>query len=70
MLAHFLDGGWTEIVESLNDEEGERLFDDIESAHGSCLACRAAKLLEKARPPAKFVSLLTRLSQYAPLLGN
>ncbi|MFI5107296.1 MAG: hypothetical protein ACHP78_00455 [Terriglobales bacterium] len=33
MLAHFLDGGWTEIVESLNDEEGERLFDDIESAH-------------------------------------
>jgi hypothetical protein len=33
VLAHFLDGGWTEIVESLNDEEGERLFDDIESAH-------------------------------------
>jgi hypothetical protein len=32
VLAHFLDGGWTEIVESLNDEEGEKLFDDIESA--------------------------------------
>jgi hypothetical protein len=31
VLAHFLDGGWTEIVESLNDEEGEKLFDDIES---------------------------------------
>jgi hypothetical protein len=33
VLAHFLDGGWTEIVESLNDEEGEGLFDDVESAH-------------------------------------
>lgn len=33
VLAHFIDGGWTEIAESLNDEEGERLFDDIESAH-------------------------------------
>ena len=33
VLARFLDGGWSEIVESLGDEEGDRLFDDIESAH-------------------------------------
>ena len=34
VLAHFLDGGWTEILESLHaDEESEKLFDDAESAH-------------------------------------
>ena len=33
VLARFLDGGWTEIVESLDEEEGDRLFDEIESAH-------------------------------------
>jgi hypothetical protein len=33
VLARFLDGGWSEIVESLDNEEGDRLFDDIESAH-------------------------------------
>ena len=33
VLAHFLDGGWTEIVESRDEEESERLFDTVESAH-------------------------------------
>jgi hypothetical protein len=33
VLAHFLDGGWTEILESLNEVESEILFDEIESAH-------------------------------------
>jgi len=33
VLARFLDGGWTEIVEPLDDEEGDRFFDDVESAH-------------------------------------
>jgi hypothetical protein len=33
VLAHFLDGGWNEILESLHEEESERLFDAVESAH-------------------------------------
>ncbi len=33
VLAHFLDGGWTEILESRDEEEGEMLFDNVESAH-------------------------------------
>jgi hypothetical protein len=33
VLAHFLEGGWTEIVESLDEEENERLFATVESAH-------------------------------------
>ena len=33
VLARFLDGGWTEIVESLDDEESDQFFDEIESAH-------------------------------------
>ena len=33
VLAHFLDGGWTEIMESREEEECERLFDTVESAH-------------------------------------
>jgi hypothetical protein len=33
VLAHFLDGGWTEIMESPDEEEVEMLFDNIESAH-------------------------------------
>ncbi len=33
VLAHFLDGGWTEILESLDEEENERFFDTIESGH-------------------------------------
>jgi len=44
LLARFLDGGWSEIVESLDDEEGDRLFDEIESAH--------AKLSRMARAEA------------------
>ena len=32
-LTHFLDGGWTEIVESRDEEESEGLFDSVESAH-------------------------------------
>ena len=32
VLAHFFDGGWTEILESLHEEESERLFDAVESA--------------------------------------
>jgi len=34
LLAHFLDGGWTEILESRDEEESEKLFDNVESAHG------------------------------------
>jgi len=42
LLAHFLDGGWTEIMERLHsDEESDRLYDAIESAH--------AKLLKASR---------------------
>jgi hypothetical protein len=33
VLAHFLDGGWTEIMESRDEEESEKLFDTVESAH-------------------------------------
>lgn len=33
VLAHFLDGGWTEIMESRGEEDGEMLFDNVESAH-------------------------------------
>ncbi len=33
VLAHFLDGGWTEILESRDEEGGEMLFDNVESAH-------------------------------------
>ena len=33
LLAHFLDGGWTEILDSLHEEESEKLFDTVESAH-------------------------------------
>lgn len=33
VLAHFLDGGWTEIMESRDEEDGEMLFDNVESAH-------------------------------------
>jgi len=44
VLARFLDGGWSEIVESLDNEEGDQLFDDIESAH--------AKLSRMARTKA------------------
>jgi hypothetical protein len=33
VLAHFLDGGWNEIVESRDEEESEKLFDTVESAH-------------------------------------
>jgi hypothetical protein len=33
ILTHFLDGGWTEIVERLTDEKSDALFDAVESAH-------------------------------------
>jgi hypothetical protein len=33
VLAHFLDGGWTEIMESQSDKESEKFFDAVESAH-------------------------------------
>jgi hypothetical protein len=33
VLAHFLDGGWTEMLESLREEQSERLFDEVESGH-------------------------------------
>jgi hypothetical protein len=33
VLAHFLDGGWTEILESLHEEESESLFDAVQSGH-------------------------------------
>ncbi len=44
VLMHFLDGGWTEIVERLTDEKSDTLFDAVESAHQklSRLARRAA----------------------------
>lgn len=32
VLAHFIDGGWTEIMESRNEEESEKFFDAVESA--------------------------------------
>jgi len=43
VLARFLDGGWSEIVESLDDEEGDRLFDEIESAHAKLSRMSRAK---------------------------
>ena len=43
VLARFLDGGWSEIVESLDDEEGDRLFDDIESAQAKLSGMARAK---------------------------
>lgn len=34
LLAHFLDGGWTEILETLHsEEESDQFYDAIESAH-------------------------------------
>jgi hypothetical protein len=33
VLAHFLEGGWTEILESRDEEESEKIFDNVESAH-------------------------------------
>ncbi len=32
VLAHFLDGGWTEMLESLGEEEGDELYETVESA--------------------------------------
>ncbi len=32
ILRHFLDGGWTELVENLTDEKSDALFDAVESA--------------------------------------
>jgi hypothetical protein len=44
VLAHFLDGGWTEILEDLHsDEESDRLFDAIESAHAKLSKAARAK---------------------------
>jgi hypothetical protein len=45
VLVHFLDGGWTEILERLHsDEENDRLYDAIESAY--------AKLAHRSRSKA------------------
>ena len=33
VLAHFLNGGWSEMLESLNEEQSEAVFDNVESAH-------------------------------------
>ncbi len=33
VLAHFLGGGWSELVESLDEETSDALFDNVESAH-------------------------------------
>ena len=33
VLAHFLNGGWSEMLESRDEAQSESFFDDIESAH-------------------------------------
>ncbi len=33
VLAHFVDGGWPELVELLDEEAGKKLYDNVESAH-------------------------------------
>jgi hypothetical protein len=44
VLAHFLDGGWTEILERLHsDEESDRFYDAIESAHAKLSKAPRAK---------------------------
>jgi hypothetical protein len=55
VLAHFLDGGWTEIMESRDEEDSEMFFDNIESAH--------EKLSRASRSKAAW----TRLSPPVPL---
>jgi hypothetical protein len=45
VLAHFLEGGWTEMLESLEEEQSDELFETVQSGYGKLSRlsrCKAA----------------------------